>query len=326
MPNNKNEYMWTYRPNAGSALALPDAANLAITAVTYDNAKKNFLPSQAFTGTAPSVKVLKWGLTADRRLKPRGFSAAVSLASGTLDSTELLRLTIASTDGADKPIAYQPFIDLAGTDGPYYALPLVPVPQKFSRENIAMNENLVIDICSLPPFPLKDEFYINALASDSAAVYGVQSDYLDFGFADDGHGVDMNVESYSFNTNGSPTTVPYTAQISKKLSLMPNNFDRKRKILPYLGFVAINDNLYSYGIPHEGLKSMIIDYDGDYNEGMSQAGRERNIIWSLGTRPTDTASLSQKINGKDPIELTLNDLETNFANALFKQVTVYEAA
>jgi len=201
----------------------------------------------------------------------------------------------------------------------------VPVPHQFTRENTETTEDLVIDICTLPPFPLKDEFYITALASDSATVYGVKSDYLDFGFADDGHSSDMNVESYTFNTNGSPTTVPYSAQIQKKLSLSPNTFDTKKKILPYLGFVPINDNLYSYGVPHEGLKSMVIDYDGDYNEGLNQSGRERNIIWSLGTRPTEAASLTQKINNKDAIELTLNDLETNFVNALFKQVTVYEA-
>ena len=221
MPNLKNQEAWTYKPNTSSSLVAPSGTNVTVTAVSFTDTKKQYAASSRFDGETVHVKLLKWGMTKDNRLKPSAMSSSVAL-SGPVTSSQAVNIEIAAVDNTDLGLAYQPFLSLAGSGGPYFAYPIFPVPAKFTRENTAMDVALNIKIPRRPYTGLKDEFYTAALASDTAQAYGVTADYLDFGWGDDALEINYNVENYDWNTNGSKTTVPYTGEISAKFSLNPN--------------------------------------------------------------------------------------------------------
>jgi len=322
MPNLKNSEIWTYLPDTAETLVAPSESNITLSAVSYTDESNQLDASKLFNANTAHVKAAKWGLTKDRRLKLSALSTAVAL-TGTLSSAQALQAVIASADAADRPLAYQLFVSHTGSTGTYYALPPVPVPAKFTRENTEMTEDLVVKIPSKLNWGIKDLFYTKALANDTAPAYGVQSDSLDFGYDDGGLKIEYGVESYDFNVNGSKTTVPYSGMLSTTLSVNPNTWDRKSKILPYLGYNLGADGHYVWGVPTEGLKSMILDMDGDFNE--SNPGRERILIYSLGIRPTDKSELSKEINGKKPFDLKFESIQTNFCHEVFLTTSTREA-
>lgn len=314
--------MWSYLPDTTSSLTAPSASNTTLTAVTATDANSQIPDDKKFNTDTAHIKVCKWGITKDRRLKPSALSAAIAL-TGTLSSTQSLQATIALADASDKPLAYQIFLSTTGSTGTFYALPPIPVPAKFTRENIVMSEDLIVKIPSKMNWGIKDAFYTKALLNDTAQAYGVKSDYLDFGFDDSALKSELGVESYKFSVNGTQTTVPYSAMVSATLSVNPNTWDRKSKILTYLGYDLAAEGHYVWGTPTQGLKSMILDYDGDFNE--INPGRERVLIPSLGLRPTDKTEISKEINGKKPFDLKLESLVTNFCHEAFLTTSTKES-